>query len=108
MNLKELDPKFLKRVDSHNFDCVDTLAEADGIEFLCPKCFVTNNGPIGTHGVICWSPSVAQDTDPTPGRWEMHGTGFDDLTLVANASSVALVGGCQAHFFIRNGEIAMA
>jgi hypothetical protein len=105
MLLSDLEPQFLKREDNHRFQCVATLAEADGIKFLCPKCFTANNGAIGTHGVICWSPSVPQDTRPTPGRWEMQGTGIDDLTLVAGSSSVALKGGCEAHFFVRNGAI---
>lgn len=105
MKLIDLDAKFLKRDDSHHFRFVDMLAEADGLEFLCPKCFVTNAGPVGTHAVICWSPSVPQDTSPTPGRWEMHGSCLADLTLVAGSSSVLLHGGCNAHFFVRNGEI---
>ncbi len=35
----------------------------------------------------------------------MHGTGIADLTLVAGSSSVALQGGCKAHFFVRDGAI---
>lgn len=103
--LRELQGQFLKREDSHHFKNVDTLVEADGVCFLCPKCFKQNGGPVGTHSVICWAPSVPQDTSPTPGRWEMHGAGLDDLTLVAGSSSVALQGGCQAHFFVRAGAI---
>ena len=105
MKLADLDAKFLKRDDSHHFRFVDALAEADGIEFLCPKCFKENGGPVGTHAVICWSPSVPQDTLPTPGRWEMRGSGLADLTLVAGSSSVLLQGGCNAHFFVRDGVI---
>jgi len=105
MRLIELEPQLLKREDASHFRNVATLAEADGIRFLCPKCFAANKGPIGTHGIICWSPSVPQDTRPTPGRWSLQGAGFDDLTLVAGSSSVALTGGCAAHFFVRNGEI---
>lgn len=105
MRLSELEAQFLKRDDSRHFRFVATLAEADGVEFLCPKCFQANGGPIGTHAVICWAPSVPQDTSPTPGRWEMRGTCVDDLTLVAGSSSVLLKGGCAAHFFVRNGAI---
>ena len=105
VRLTDLDAKFLKHEDSHHFRFVDAIADADGVEFLCPKCFRTNNGPIGTHTVICWSPSVPQDTTPTPGRWSMQGTGIADLTLVARSSSVWLRGGCEAHFFVRNGQI---
>ena len=80
MRLTDLRPRFLKRLTAHSFRQVETLAEADGLSFLCPKCWAENGGPVGTHSVICWSPSVAQDTAPTPGRWQMHGTGLDDLT----------------------------
>src|SRR5437870_5677116 len=27
----------------------DTLADAQGVWFLCPKCFVENGGVVGTH-----------------------------------------------------------
>ena len=105
MRLRELDAEFIKRIDAQHFEFVDALAEADGIKFLCPKCFAENKGPIGAHAVICWSPSVPQDTRPTPGRWTMQGTSIDDLTLVAGSSSVAILGGCKAHFFVRAGAI---
>lgn len=105
MRLASLQPQWLKRTDSHHFRNVDAKSEADGIKFLCPKCFRENGGAIGTHAVICWAPHVPQDTRPTPGRWEMHGTSFDDLTLVAGSSSVLLKGGCNAHFFVRDGVI---
>lgn len=105
MRLVELNPKFLKREDAFHFRWVDTIGEADGVQFLCPKCFKANSGPIGTHSVICWDPSVPQDTSPTPGRWKMQGTSLDDLTLVAGSSSVLLKGGCAAHFYVRNGAI---
>jgi hypothetical protein len=104
MTLREA--TFLKRITCHEFKLVENIADADGVEFLCPVCFVRNgNSNVGTHAVICWSPSVPQDTDPTPGRWSMVGSGIDDLTLVASSSSVLLKGGCNAHFFVRHGKI---
>ncbi|MGH6995684.1 MAG: hypothetical protein ACREES_08300, partial [Stellaceae bacterium] len=57
--------------------------------------------------VICWSPKVPQDVRPNPGRWQLQGTGFNYLTLVAGSSSVALLGGCAAHFFVTKGEIKL-
>ena len=109
MRLTDLEPKFLKRIDDHHFRFVGTLAEADGVEFLCPKCMAENGMKRpGVHAVICWSPSVPQTTHPTPGRWQMLGTGLHDLTLRAGSSSVLLQGdGCKAHFFIENGNIRM-
>lgn len=105
MRLSELEPKFMKRIDSNHFRTQSEKEGADGIKFLCPVCFAKNAGSVGTHGVICWEPSVPQDTSPTPGRWQMQGTGFEDLTLVAGSSSILLNSGCNAHFFIKNGEI---
>lgn len=107
MKLAELEPRFMRREDDHHFQDVESIDEADGIIFLCPVCFKANNGPVGTHAIICWRPRVPQTTSPTPGRWEFEGSGIDDLTLVAGSSSILLNGpGCGAHFFIRNGEIA--
>jgi len=106
MKLAELEPVFLKRDSAREFHCVPDLAGADGIEFLCPKCFREKiKDARGGHVVICWAPQVPQDTAPTPGRWTMQGTGVHDLTLVAGSSSVLLTAACKAHFFVRNGEI---
>ena len=87
---------------------VDRIEDADGVEFLCPKCFKINGGRVGTHAVICWRPRVPADVDPKPGRWEFLGTNLDDLTLVAGSSSILLPAGedgCGAHFFVRSGAI---
>lgn len=108
MKFIELKPQWLKRDDDSHFRYVSDISEADGVLFLCPVCFQANGGPVGTHRIMCWQPHVPQTTSPTPGRWAFQGTTFDDLTLVAGSSSVLLNGGCNAHFFIRNGEVVMA
>jgi len=106
MRLIDLDPEFLTvDIDTKIMTVVDDIQKAQGVNFLCPKCFVDNEGEVGTHRVICWNPSVSQEVYPVPGRWEMSGVGFDDLTLKAGSSSVLLTGGCAAHFFIIDGEI---
>lgn len=105
MRLTDLEPQYLKRIDDAHWRHDATREDADGLMFLCPVCFKANSGPIGTHRVICWRPHVPQTTRPTPGRWEIQGANFDDLSLVAGSSSVALQGGCNAHFFVRGGEI---
>lgn len=116
MKLSELNPEFLKREDDHSFRFVDTIAEASGIMFLCPRCWTRNKGPQGTHFVICWGPSVPQSTTPAGGRWALVGSGFHDLSLVAGSSSVLLPGPktdeerekgspCGWHGFVKNGEI---
>lgn len=112
MRLTELEPKFLKLGDPISYRTFKSegvsMAEADGIMFLCPRCFAANAGSVGTHSVICWRPRVPQHENLVgPGRWEMTGSGMADLTLVAGSSSVLLTSGCRAHFFVKGGEIQM-
>ena len=102
MKLTELEPVFLKRESDTTFREVDSIEEADGIQFLCPACYQKEGGNKGVHSVVCWSPRVPQTTSPKPGRWNLVGTGFDDLSLVAGSSSILL--GCW-HGFIRDGEV---
>lgn len=107
MKLRELQATFQRIAGPRLWQRVDSLSEADGVLFLCPKCFAANGGPIGTHSVVCWRPHVPQTESPIPGRWQFEGSGLDDLTLVAGSSSVQLVGGCNAHFYVRGGAIQM-
>jgi len=86
---------------------VDDIKQADGVLFLCPKCFSVNGGSKGTHWVLCWRPHVPQTVKPIPGRWELLGTGYGDLSLRAGSSSIQLEAGCRAHFFIEAGAIRM-
>lgn len=131
MRLRDLDARFLKRKEvvetwqrvredgtvydftgprerSHH---VDTLAEADGIMFLCPLCFKASGAHdgVGVHSVICWfEDKVPDTTTPGPGRWKPQGTGFDDLTFVPGkgSTSVQLLGGCNWHGYVVNGDAA--
>lgn len=124
MKLLELEPQFLK-VDPTNpdhFQSVDFIGQSNGLMFLCPVCFLKNDGPKGTHSVICWTPEVPQTVNPKPGRWNFEGTGYGDLSLVSGSSSILLDSKplseeekargykepCRAHFFIKNGEIKFA
>lgn len=96
-------------------DQVDSIDDAGGVQFLCPVCFQKNLkekgiGTKGTHIIRCWTPEVSQDHLPNPGRWNLNGTGFDDLTLTGangKGASVQLTGGCHAHFFIKLGVIEL-
>ncbi len=84
---------------------VDDAASAQGIIFLCPKCFAANGGPVGTHGVLCWfkDRGVPDEAVPGPARWIATGVGYADLTL---APSILLTGaGCAWHGFVTNGEV---
>lgn len=115
MKLKDLKAGLIWKVEfltSFRVDC-PTLEEAQGIMFLCPKCFDANKGSVGTHSVICWfAGRISDDMDPRPGRWTPQGTSIDDLTFVPGTPprsvSVLLTGGCGWHGFIRNGEASLS
>ena len=116
MKLADLNPQFLRYdVDGEGviYRHVDNIADAQGISFLCPKCYAANGGPVGTHSVICWSRSrgVPDDASPGPGRWTLDGTGYHDLTIngdpPGHARSILLPGdGCGWHGFVTNGDAA--
>lgn len=115
MRLVDLDAKFLRyelgmEDGRATFIEVDDIKQAQGVRFLCPKCYEANKGEVGTHLVICWSRSrgVPDEAVPQPGRWALEGTGIDDLTLNADppstARSVQLHGGCAWHGYVTKGE----
>jgi hypothetical protein len=108
--LRDLDAQLLRvdKVDDQLWHHVDCLAEADGIQFLCPKCFAANGGAVRTHSVVCWFVGrVPDDYDPKPGRWNPSGAGIYDLTFIGpDAASVLLTSGCAWHGFVKNGSAA--
>ncbi len=116
MLLKDLTPAFLHctiTVTGEQYhQRVADISLSNGLRFLCPKCFVANQGSIGTHQIICWSTTRGAPTNavPGPGRWKMTGSDFTDLTLTGEASSdsIALQGGCQWHGFVTNGKVTGA
>lgn len=84
---------------------VETLAEAQGIWFLCPICFTKNGGHVGTHqcevtfeGRGATDAQGSHDHTGKPSRWNVSGTGYNDLVLTP---SVLLVPpGCGWHGFV--------
>ena len=112
MKLTDLQPQFLRRVSNSSYVDVDTLAEADGILFLCPKCFHSGSTHVGCHSELCWfRGKVPDDCYPGPGRWTPSGTGYNDLTFVPGepkqATSVLNTTGCKAHYLVENGEVRL-
>ena len=104
MKLTELEAEFVQLTSQKgSFRRVESLADAQGVLFLCPKCFADNKGPVGTHSVICWFRGVSPEIDPAPGRWQATGTSMDDLTL---SPSVWLSGegGCGWHGWVKQGD----
>lgn len=88
---------------------VYTLAEAQGIWFLCPKCFVANGGARGTHSVQVTfhgrgvlDHQGAHNTEGKPTRWHVSGNGFDDLVITP---SILLQGVCGWHGFVGSSGV---
>ena len=105
----ELDGQLLALEDDNTFRHVDTVAEADGIRFLCPKCFQENNGPIGTHSIVIFFSKCpkAQQLMGHSG-WNAAGRDLSDLTFTGpGAASVLLKTGCKYHGFIKNGTASI-
>jgi len=83
----------------------DEIEDAQGVMFLCPKCYRAKGGPVGTHSVLCWfrNRDVPDAELPGPARWTVSGTGLADLTL---APSVHLLPpSCGWHGWIQDGEV---
>ena len=115
MRLADLNATFLSYPHTtdgciQGFNRVDGIEKAGGVQFLCPACFLkAGRTDVGVHSVICWVEGVSQEYRPRPGRWKLVGSGLHDLTLgpVAEkgASSVQLRSFCQAHFWVKDGQI---
>lgn len=106
-HLHELDAEFLKLDSVTPIKTMNRLGkvrgDADGVMFLCPKCFVANAGPVGVHSVICWFRGVDPEMSPKPGRWDASGSTIDDLTLTPSVH-LSGGGGCGWHGFVTNGR----
>ena len=107
MKLVDLDPHFhrYETRDGHEYLVkVDTLAEAQGIQFDCPVCQPYPHGIIVTfrdRGAADHQGS--RSSAGTPSRWVVTGTGFTDLSCQPSIDCTA-GGGCMFHGYITNGE----
>jgi hypothetical protein len=82
------------------------IRKADGVQYLCPVCFHRNGGSKGTESILNWflGRGVPASWTPGPGRWNVKGTGLDDLTFVEPGSySVNITG--HWHGFVENGTV---
>lgn len=98
MRLIDLEPQFrtfIKQDGKVFLGKPQTLAEAQGITFDCPRC---KSG----HWIGIWfaDKGAPEEAEPLP-RWKVSGTGYDDLTV---SPSVDAGPDCW-HGFITNGEI---
>jgi hypothetical protein len=109
VRLRDLEAEFLRYTGNGTHRRGEIpLAEADGILFICPKCYADLGRREGAHSVLCWFVGrVPDNVLPGPGRWTPTGTGIDDLTFVPSpgrSHSVALTAGCLWHGFVSNGD----
>lgn len=126
--LADLEPQFIRyetRDTSPTFDGetqpreilsefivpVRTLDEAQGIQLLCPKCYLKNKGKVGTHliqvtfagrGVL--DSQGAHNSKGNPARWKVFGSTIADLST---DPSILIEGSCAWHGWIRNGEVTL-
>lgn len=67
------------------FHHVESVAQAHGVRFLCPKSYAKNNGPKGTHSVYIFfqgSPYAGRNKEGQEVRWNVAGgSSLDDLQL---------------------------
>lgn len=119
MKLSELKAQLVRyesRPDGEHMVTVQALAEAQGVMFLCPKCFAENGGSAGTHRVIATfagrgalDHQGSHDKDGKPTRWQVEGTGLEDLTLkpsvhIFKAEEAVEVDTCGWHGWVNNGD----
>jgi hypothetical protein len=97
------------------FHTVQSPADADHIQFLCPLCFQKNGGAKGTHGVFvsfhgrnapdeCGS----RDSKGNPSRWNISGTSLDDLVLTPSIlldAGQPADRGCHWHGFVGSSGV---
>ena len=88
---------------------VDSLAQAHGIRFLCPKSFATNGGPEGAHSVQVYfagSPVpqyIGKNKEGKTVRWIATGTGLDDLSLTPSIQEQDDI--CKWHGFVGSSGV---
>lgn len=130
MRLSRLNAHFIGQWHAKSYRHLGTIDGAQGLLFQCPKCAVgceygEEPDPItggirgfhrGAHHILCWfrnprnAEPVPDDADPKPGRWWVAGETIEDISFVAGdppmANSVLLIGGCDWHGFVKDGDAA--
>jgi hypothetical protein len=109
--LRELEAEFIRYDgETASFRKTESIQDAQGILFLCPQCFLKNNGGPGTHSVlISFSDRGVTDAQGShnkegkPTRWGIQGgSGLDDLQL---SPSIHLEDTCGWHGHIGHSGI---
>lgn len=109
--LKQLKGRLLRFYnDNLNFEEVKTLAEADGVQFICPKCFKEDPDAEYPHEVTLWFSSIGKLSEKIQGHpgWNKSGSSLEDLTFVPpGAVSVLIKARCCWHGFVKNGTASI-
>lgn len=82
---------------------VDSLADAQGIRFDCPKDSHAIEVTFAGRGVA--DEQGSRDHEGKPSRWTVSGTSLDDLTLTPSIDGTR-GGGCTFHGFVTSGDVA--
>lgn len=109
MKLTELEPEFHRyetRDGREHIIKVETLAEAQGVQFDCPKCQPYPHAVIVTfRDRWALDHQGSQSSHGGPSRWNVAGASFEDLTLTPSIDC-SQGGGCTFHGFITNGAVS--
>jgi Family of unknown function (DUF6527) len=123
MRLRDLDAHFIRyfqesaedmfkrgvAVPADMFRKVETLSEADGIRFLCPKSFSAHGGPEGTHSIQVFfagssvPPHLGRNSKGETVRWTATGRSLDDLSLTPSIQEEGDV--CKWHGFVGSSGV---
>lgn len=105
--LRLLQASFVRRTDV-GWEMIDEIAGADGVHFLCPRCFRANGGEVGTHWMLCWfEDKVPDDIAPGPGRWKPQGTTIDTLSFVPGKKTCSVQVGNHLHGTVTAGAFTV-
>lgn len=84
---------------------VDTLADAQGVEFDCPRCKNGHRIAVAFSGRGVLDHQASRDKNGNPTRWQVAGgTGLEDLSLSPSVDCTPSNPQCW-HGHITNGEI---
>lgn len=114
-SLATLEARFVRAAENEGLAHCESFLDAQGVLFLCPKCFTDNKGSVGTHSILVWfdERNVPTVLKPTP-RWKAIGTSINDLTLTpsinldVDGDGIRDPGECEClwHGFVTNGVAA--
>ncbi len=102
MRLAALDPQFLRHEGRTLVDV--PFDQAQSIWFECPVCTGGRSHPVlvsfAAHRLA--DDQGSQNREGKPSRWQVSGTGIDDLTL---HPSIDCTPSCPWHGWVKNGAI---